>query len=274
MTDTEPLIGRQALSCDRQPSLASACDIVHTPVLTAVQSGACTAQSSSRSSSQIRKHASPGLEFLFLLDKLLVTRKLEVLEILTGIETKNRYNISSMNGEVIFSAHEESDFCDRNCCPGSVRAFDMRIQDTEGRVVMMLSRRLACDSCCFPCCCMQRMEVASPPGNVVGYIVQEWSVFHPKFRIEDATGEVVMRMEGPFCQVTCGASIDFSIFSNDQSLLLARIQKITSCFRRKQVIADAADNFEISFKHDLSVGLKSMVLGACFLIDFMYNDRI
>lgn len=263
ITDTQPLVQSQASSWCREP-FSSASDLpdIARP---AVHSPDCVPYA-------VRKHASPGLEFLCLLDKLLVKRKLEVLEILTGIETKNRYSISSSNEELIFSAFEESDFCDRSCCPASIRPFDMRIQDMEGRVVMMLSRRLACDSCCFPCCLMQRMEVASPPGNVIGYIVQEFSLFHPKFRIEDPIGEVIMRMEGLFWQVTSSKDIDFSIFSKDGSRLLARIRR-TGTGLRKQVIPDS-ESLEVSFKRDLTVSLKPVILGACFLIDFMYNDRI
>ena len=134
---------------------------------------------------------------------------------------------------------------------------------------MMFSRRLACDSCCFPCC-MQRMEITSPPGNVIGYIMQEWSLFHSKFRVEDASGEVVMRIEGPFWKVSCGASIDFSILSKDATHLIGKIRKRWSGLA--QEVFSNADNYEITFPRDLHVDMKSVILGACFLIDFMFYE--
>lgn len=262
--DIQPLLTRQAYSAAYQLSPPKGCYKQETAQAVQSNDFICSLQND-------HKKLSPGIEFLGLLDKLLVRQKLEMMEILTGIEMKNQYSISSCNGEVIFSASEESDFCDRNCCPGSMRPFDIGIQDTRGRVVMMFSRRLACDSCCFPCS-MQRMEIASPPGTVVGYIMQEWSLFHPKFRVEDASGEVVMRIEGPFWKVSCGESIDFSILSADASCLIGKIRKLWSGLAN-EVFSDA-ENYEITFPLHLDVHLKSVILGACFLIDFMYYESV
>ena len=39
------------------------------------------------------------------------------------------------------------------------------------------------------------MEVMAPPGNVIGRVSQEWSICLPKFRIEDASGTTVLRIE-------------------------------------------------------------------------------
>ena len=39
------------------------------------------------------------------------------------------------------------------------------------------------------------MEVTAPPGNVIGFISQEWSICFPKFRIEDSSGSTVLRIE-------------------------------------------------------------------------------
>jgi len=41
----------------------------------------------------------------------------------------------------------------------------------------------------------KKLEVMAPPGQVIGYITQEWSICVPKFRIEDASGQCVLRIE-------------------------------------------------------------------------------
>lgn len=51
----------------------------------------------------------------------------------------------------MYYAVEDSDCLTRNCC-GPIRPFDMKILDNYQNQVMHLSRPLACDSCCFPCC--------------------------------------------------------------------------------------------------------------------------
>ena len=42
----------------------------------------------------------------------------------------------------------------------------------------------------------KQLEVSSPPGNIIGYVSQEWSICVPKFRVENALGECVLRIEG------------------------------------------------------------------------------
>ena len=45
------------------------------------------------------------------------------------------------------------------------------------------------------------MEVQSPPGTVIGYIKQDCSFIYPWFSIENAEGDTVLKIKGPFC--TC-----------------------------------------------------------------------
>lgn len=53
----------------------------------------------------------------------------------------------------------------------------------------------------------QKMEVFAPPGNLIGTIEQEWSLFYPKFKIKDSTEKTVLKIKGPFCSFGfCGQS--------------------------------------------------------------------
>ena len=64
----------------------------------------------------------------------------------------------------------DSDCLVRQCC-GPSRPFAMQILDNNQREVIHLERPLRCSSwCCF--CCLQTMEVQSPPGTVIGYVEQ------------------------------------------------------------------------------------------------------
>ena len=66
--------------------------------------------------------------------------------------------------------------------------------------VIHIERPLRCQNwCCF--CCLQEVEVQSPPGTVVGYIKQDLSFVYPWFSVEDADGQVVLKIKGPLC--TC-----------------------------------------------------------------------
>ena len=224
----------------------------------------------------ISDEAPPGLQFLSILDRVNVTQKVQVFELLKGVETQNNFSITSPNSEEILTATESPSISEGDCCPSSIQPLDLLIRDTHGHDVLMLSRRLSCDSVCFPFGLM-RMEVVLLPSTVVGYIVQEWSVFHPKFRIEDPDGEVVMRIEGPFWKTSCGAPIDYPILTADSISLIGKISKTwheTTEEGKKKKANDViafTDNFEIVFPPESDFRFKSMILAACFLIHSMYH---
>merc|ERR1719341_30128 len=115
-----------------------------------------------------------GLEYLTQIDQLLVSQQVELLEAFTGFETANKYKVQNSLGQQVYFAAEDTDCCTRQCC-GSSRPFDMKIMDNTQNEVIHLNRPLACSSCFFPCC-LQSIEVTSPPGTVIGYVKQEWSI--------------------------------------------------------------------------------------------------
>lgn len=95
-------------------------------------------------------------------------------------------------------------------------------------------------------------------------MVQEWSIFCPKFRIEDASGDTVVRIEGPFCTCSICGDVEFDVTSKDGAQKVGKITKQWSGLVR-EAFTDA-DNFGISFPMDLDVNIKAVMLGACFLI--------
>ena len=102
--------------------------------------------------------SSSGLEYLAQLDQLIVKQQIEVLEIISGFETQNKYKIMNAMGEDVFFAKEESTCCSRWWC-GSIRNFEMAICDNSGHEVIHLDRPYRCQGClCF--CCLQEMEVS------------------------------------------------------------------------------------------------------------------
>ncbi|XP_046384287.1 phospholipid scramblase 2 isoform X2 [Ischnura elegans] len=211
----------------------------------------------------------PGLEYLTMIDQLLVKQKVELLEAFTGFETANKYTIKNAAGQKVYHAVEDSDCLTRNCC-GPLRPFDMKILDNYKQEVIHLNRALACDSCCFPCC-LQRMEVSAPPGTLVGTIEQEWSIFTPQFSIKNAAGEVVLRIEGPFCTMSICGDVEFKIMSKDGATKVGKISKQWAGLLR-EAFTDA-DYFGITFPLDLDVRMKAVMLGACFLIDAMFFEK-
>ncbi|CAG9855392.1 unnamed protein product [Phyllotreta striolata] len=210
----------------------------------------------------------PGLEYLTMIDQLLVQQKVEVLEALTGFETQNKFTVKNNLGQKVFYAVEDSDCLTRNCC-GPLRPFDMKILDNYKNEVMHLHRPLACDSCCFPCC-LQSMEVSAPPGSICGTVEQEWSLFCPSFALKNASGDTVLRIEGPLCTWSICGDVEFKIMSGDGAVQVGKISKQWSGLMR-EMFTDT-DYFGITFPMDLDVRMKAVMLGACFLIDAMFFE--
>ncbi|XP_076828417.1 phospholipid scramblase 1-like isoform X2 [Brachyhypopomus gauderio] len=211
----------------------------------------------------------PGLEYLTQIDQLLIHQKVELMEVLLGWESNNQYVVKNSLGQQVFLAAEESNLCTRQLC-GAVRPFVLHVQDNTGREVLTLTRPLRCSSCWCPCC-LQELEVQAPPGNPLGYVTQEWHPYLPKFTIRNSRKEGVLHIVGPFCNCNCFSDVIFKVVSLDGAAVIGKISKQWSGVGA-EMFTDA-DNFGMQFPVDLDVKIKAVILGACFLIDFMYFEN-
>lgn len=222
----------------------------------------------------VPENCPPGLEYLTLIDQLMIKQKVEMLEAVAGVmgyglETSNKYRIKNSLGQNVFKATEDTDCCTRIMC-GPARPFDMIIKDNADREVLHLNRPYACQSCFFPCC-LQKLEVSSPPGTTIGFVKQKWTCIKPKFEITDGDGNVALVILGPWCTFACGQSVEFKIMTADESVEVGRISKEWTGLL-KEAFTDS-DNFGITFPMDLDVRCKATLLGAAFLIDYMFFEK-
>lgn len=137
------------------------------------------------------------------------------------------------------------------------------------------------------------MEVQAPPGTTIGYISQDWHPFLPRFSIQGANKETVLKLEGPCLACNCCGDVNFEASASgfwslrnfiwlchltfrycyfvalqlkgkDSDKPIGRISKQWSGLL-KEVFTDT-DNFGIQFPLDMDVKMKAVLLGACFLI--------
>jgi len=216
----------------------------------------------------------PGLEYLALIDQLFIKQKVEMLEAVAGVmgmgfETANKYKIKNSLGQNVYKAKEDTDCCMRMVC-GPNRPFDLVIKDNADREVLHLQRPLRCNTCCFPCC-LQSVEVSSPPGTTIGFVNQKWTCIKPKFEITDGDGNVALIIQGPWCTMACGSNVEFKVMTPDESVEVGRISKEWTGIL-KEAFTDS-DNFGITFPMDLDVRCKATLIGAAFLIDYMFFEK-
>ncbi|EDV39851.1 uncharacterized protein Dana_GF10228 [Drosophila ananassae] len=210
-----------------------------------------------------------GLEYLTALDQLLVSQKIEKLELLTGFESKNRFKVKNSLGQNVYYAYEESDCCTRNLL-GRSRPFEMKILDNFQNEVLHLRRPFRCEIlCCFPSC-MNAVEVSAPPGQVIGTVEQVCTFLRPKFNIRNSFGDIVLRIEGPLCPCKCFSDTNFKVLSANNEEI-GKISKQWSGLGR-ELFTDA-DYFSVSFPLNLDVRMKALMFAALFLIDVVYYEQ-
>ncbi|KAA3675518.1 uncharacterized protein DEA37_0006233 [Paragonimus westermani] len=168
--------------------------------------------------------------------------------VMTGLETSNRYVCMNTMGQTIYKCSEAL---------SSKRLIG----------VLLLLVLYSCSECC-----LDELEVEAPAGHTVGYVKQVYRGCDAYYTIKDADGTVVLQIRGPsYCRCTCyGEDINFNVLSADGKVEVGRITKQWTNFIQ-EYFTDA-DNFGISFPMDLDVKIKATLIGAVFLIDFMFFE--
>lgn len=214
----------------------------------------------------------PGLECLLDLDYLFVKRNVEMLEVFTGIKSKNRFKIFDSAGRPIFYARKHIDIdCFALWCLSGNRSFDMSIVDWREMEVIYIHRPLVgCGPCCVPCS-PPSISIDAPRGNILGTVQEECSFIGYHFKVNDASGNVVLRIKGPFTESCCFGEVEFRVLSVDGRTQVGRIARRWSGFARE--LFTGVDYFGIHFPKDLDVKMKAVMIGACFLINFMFYEN-
>ncbi|GAB5576769.1 phospholipid scramblase 3 [Prionailurus iriomotensis] len=218
----------------------------------------------------------PGLEYLsqllkinFQLDLIIIHQQVELLGMILGTETSNKYEIKNSLGQRIYFAVEESICFNRTFC-STLRACTLKVMDNSGREVITVNRPLRCNSCWCPCY-LQELEIQAPPGTIVGYVAQKWDPFLPKFTIQNANKEDILKIVGPCATCGCFGDVDFEVKTINEKLTIGKISKYWSGFVND--VFTNADNFGIHVPADLDVTVKAAMIGACFLFDFMFFEH-
>jgi len=218
----------------------------------------------------------PGLEYLTQVDQLLVKQRKELLEVFLNWEAQNKYRILNSVGQQVYYAKEESDCCDRQVC-GPQRGFTLHITDNFDQEVMRVVREFKCCAGCCWCadtdCCAQELRVEDAQGQPLGYVKQRGSKWTPHYLVYNAEMTPFARVRGPccICNAPCCGDVEFPVTDPDEQQQFGMIAKQWSG-ALKEYFTDA-DNFNVSFPMDLDVRCKATMIGALFLVDFMFFEK-
>jgi len=143
----------------------------------------------------------------------------------------------------------------------------MALTNMQGQVVIQIHRPYRCTGCCCPCY-LQELEIQCPPGVKVATIKEEWSFCVPKFVIEDAQGQLLYRIQGDCCYCKCCVDVPFKITRADGQDAGQLLKHWGGC----REIMGQVNDFSVHYAPGETPLNKAILLGATFLIDFMYFE--
>ncbi len=189
-------------------------------------------------------------------ETLLIRQKKEFTEIITGFETKNRYEISDQTGRHLFSAGEvEGSFFTRNFLKSS-RPWKIQVLATDGALVLEMRRPFRWF--------FHEVGIFDAAGKQLGSVKREWSWLRRIYTVYDEIGDVSCELFGPLLK-------PWTFFIKFNGIESGAIRKKWSGLL-KEVISDA-DHFGIEFPPETTPELRSVLLGAVFLIDFCHFEN-
>jgi len=233
-----------------------------------------------------------GLEKMKDLDRIFIKQKFELLEMLTGCETENRYKVYAADenmektGEPIFKCKERSNFFARNCLSGDCRPFQMKViheevhDDDDGdqrELFLWLDRPCKCTVLC-----LNRPEISvtlkeNGHDKYLGKVVSQWDIMDMIFDVFDRDDKLCYKINGSccqwglFCNCPCDqcAKIQFQVLTPDNQPV-GEIYKLYSGVM-KELFTDT-DNFCCIFPEMATPEHKALLLASVLFIDFRYFE--
>ena len=186
---------------------------------------------------------------------LTVIQQVEPLQIVTGIETENRYRVVDQEGEPILFAYEESGFMSRQLLRGH-RPITMHVVDTEGQLMMVARRK----HFWF----LSNLELFDAGGSRIGRLDKRFNLFGRLFDLScDGCESAVV-------QVSLFRPHTFWVRRDGQDL--AKITKQWGGLAREMVTV--ADQFAIEFSGvPVEEQLRWAIIGAAFAIDLEFFEK-
>ncbi|XP_060588600.1 phospholipid scramblase 1-like [Ruditapes philippinarum] len=217
-----------------------------------------------------------SVEYLKGLDTIIVRQKMEIFEALSGVETKNRYQILNKDFQEIFFAREESNECERIMC-SPTRGFRLNVTDNENKNIMRFIREFKyCTGCCCCAegCCSMVVAAESPFGRNIGKIALANSKCDSHVRIFDSDDRHLFTIWVPCCFCQDGCCPADVIFPVTDPSLTTEVGKMAKVFRGccVEAIGDA-DTFRLEIPHDLDLNKKILLIGAVFFIDYLRFEQ-
>ncbi len=199
------------------------------------------------------------LENLAQANSLIIRQQKEWGEILTGFETKNKYDVMDHFSNPLLEAQEDGDSAltiITRFFLKALRPFTMHLFSPQGTGLFKLTRPFRFY--------FHELDVSQSNGAPLGKIKRRFALLRRIYSVVDRNGNETFELFGPLLHPWT-----FQIKRGGQEL--GKITKKWSGLV-KESFTDA-DNFGIIFPNGIDISQKAVLLGAVFLIDFVHFEN-
>ncbi|XP_073479517.1 phospholipid scramblase 3-like [Aquarana catesbeiana] len=196
--------------------------------------------------------APPGLENLLQVNGLFVKETRNSM-----FQSHCTYDLFDINGQFLYHAVEQ-----RECCGPRI---DCRVTNAQGYNVLNL---LVPSECCT---CDTKLQVSTPSGELLGYIIKEWTSFTLSFDILDPLGLVCLKVKGPGWGEGFMSDLHYKVLSTDKATQIGVITRVWRGLSKEMF--SSKENYTINFPMDLHVSMKAMLMACTLLIDLLIEER-
>ena len=188
-------------------------------------------------------------------ESLTVRQQVEMLQVFTGLEMKNRYSILDPSGNELLYAYEESGFLGRQFLGGH-RPLTLHIIDGEGKNLLVARRKFFWF--------FSHLEMFSSEGAPIGRMQRRFKLIGRRFDLFDDTGYVAS-IDGPLLRPN-------TFWCRQNGTEIARITKRWSGISREMFTA--ADTFHVEFTDTtLPEPMRWLTLGVALAIDLDFFEK-
>jgi uncharacterized protein YxjI len=200
-----------------------------------------------------------GLENLAQADALIIRQQKEWGEILTGFETKNKYEVVDLFSNPLLEVQEEGGSALTTITRlflKALRPFTMHLFSPQGAGLFKLARPFRFY--------FHELDVSQSNGAPLGKIKRRFALLRRIYSVVDRNDNEIFELFGPLLHPWT-----FQIKRDDKE-----VGKITKKWSGlvKESFTDA-DNFGITFPKGIDLSQKAVLLGAVFLIDFVHFEN-
>lgn len=221
---------------------------------------------------------------------IFIKQKVSAIEVLTGCDTGNVYNIYSLNkegekvGKKILKAKEKSNCCVRQIVSPQCRPFQLKIsldsdqKESSNEPFLLVDRPCRCTFCCF-----ERPEITvtcieDGKNQFIGRIREPWDACDIVLDVHDKNGNIKYKVVESCCQLglCCNCpckpceTVRFDITLPSGEKVANLIKKTPGCCT---AMVSNADNFTVEFPQNAPREDKALLMCAALFLDFRYFEE-